>query len=72
MSKLPVKKQYIRGNNAQFMNKTLGKEIMKRPNLRNKCLKRRSKEDRKSHAKQKNDTHVKKMGHTSEYLFSIY
>ena len=33
-----VKKKYIRGNNALFMNKTLGKEIMKTSNLRNTYL----------------------------------
>ena len=39
-------KKHIRGNNAPFMNKILSKEIMKRSNLRNKCLKNRSEEDR--------------------------
>ena len=33
-----VKKKYIRGNNALFMNKTVGKEIMKTSNLRNTYL----------------------------------
>ena len=28
----PLKNKYIRGNNAQFMNKELGKVIMKRSN----------------------------------------
>ena len=38
----PRKKRYIRGRNTPFMNKTLSNEIMKRSNLRNKHLKRRS------------------------------
>ena len=36
------------------MNKTLIKEIMKRSNLRNKYLKRRSEEDRQSNPEQRN------------------
>ena len=51
---LLVKKKYIRGNNAPFMNKTLSKEIMKRSNLRNKYLKSRSEEDRQRFRKQRN------------------
>ena len=48
-----MKKKYIRGNNALFMNKTLSKEIMKRSNLRNKYLKSRSEEDRPRFRKQR-------------------
>ena len=36
------------------MNRTFEKEIMKRSNLRNKCLKSRGEEDWQSYAKQKN------------------
>ena len=39
-------KKHIRGNNAPFTNKILSKEIMKRSNLQNKCLKNRNEEDR--------------------------
>ena len=49
-----MKKKYIRGNNALFMNKTLSKEIMKRSNVRNKYLKSRSEEDRPRFRKQQN------------------
>ena len=46
----PVKRRYIRGNSAPFMNKTLSKEIMKR----NKYFEKRSKEDCQIYAKQRN------------------
>ena len=44
----PLKKRYIRGNNSQFMNRILSKEITKRTRLKNKCLKSKSKETRKT------------------------
>ena len=50
----PRKKKYIRGKNAPFMNKTLGKEIMKRSNLRNKYLKSRNEENRQRFVKERN------------------
>ena len=50
----PRKKRYIRGRNTPFMNKTLSNEIMKRSNLRNKHLKRRSEKDKQRFRKQRN------------------
>ena len=32
----PIKQQYVRANQAPFINKTINKEIMKRTRLRNK------------------------------------
>ena len=46
--------KYIRGNNASFRNKTLSKDIIEKPNLRNKYLKSKSEEDWQSYAKQRN------------------
>ena len=43
----PIKKKYIRGNEAPFMTKILHKEIMKSSRLRNKYLKSKSLTDRK-------------------------
>ena len=51
---LPKKKKYVRGNQSPFMNKTLSKEIMFRTKLRNKFLKNRSNENKKSYVKQQN------------------
>ena len=50
----PLKKKYITGNNSQFMNRTLSKEIMKRSRLRNKFLKSKSEADQKNYVKQRN------------------
>ena len=35
----PIKKKYIRANEASFMTKNLHQEVMKRSKLRKKCLK---------------------------------
>ena len=51
---VPLKKKYIRGNNSQFMNRILSKEIMKRSRLRNKFLKSESEADKKNYVKQRN------------------
>ena len=51
---VPLKKKYIRGNNSQFMNRILSKEIMKRSRLRNKFLKSKSEADKKNYVKQRN------------------
>ena len=45
----PIKKKYIRANEAPFMTKNLHKEIMKRSRLRNKYLKSKSLTDRKNY-----------------------
>ena len=50
----PLKKRYVRANQSPFMNKKLGKEIMKRSRLRNKFLNAKSDIDRKAYYKQCN------------------
>ena len=50
----PLKKKYVKANQASFMNKELKKAIMIRSKLRNKFLKSRSEEDRKTNNKQRN------------------
>ena len=44
----PRKQKYARDNHMHFMNKALSKEIMTRTRLRNKFLKDRSEENKKS------------------------
>ena len=43
----PIKKRYVRANQAPFINKKINKEIMKRSRLRNKFLSTKSDIDRK-------------------------
>ena len=50
----PLKKRYIRANNAPFMNKTLCKAIMVRSRLRNKFLKLNTEESKVEYTKQSN------------------
>ena len=50
----PIKKRYVRANQALFINKKINKEIMKRSRLRNKFLKTKSDIDRKAYTKQRN------------------
>ena len=50
----PIKQQYVRANQAPFINKTMNKEIMKRSRLRNKFLSTKSDIDRKAYNKQRN------------------
>ena len=50
----PIKKQYVRANQAPFINKKINKEIMKRSRLRNKFLNTKSDIDRKAYNKQRN------------------
>ena len=45
----PIKKKYIRANEAPFMTKNLRREIMKRSRLRNKYLKSKFLTDRKNY-----------------------
>ena len=50
----PIKRKYIRANEAPFMAKDLHKAIMKRSKLRNKFLKSRTLSDRKNYTSQRN------------------
>ena len=65
----PLKKKYVRANQASFMNKELKKAIMVRSKLRNKFLKSRSEEDRKAYNKQRNMS-VKLLKKTKRNYFS--
>ena len=44
----PIKKKYVRANEAPFMTKELPKAIMKRSRLRNKFLKERAETNQKN------------------------
>ena len=50
----PIKKRYVRANQAPFINKKINKEIMKRSRHRNKFLNTKSGIDRKAYNKQRN------------------
>ena len=50
----PIKKKYVRANQAPFMNKTLNKAIMNRSRLRNKFLANRTISNRNAYKKQRN------------------
>ena len=50
----PIKRKYIRANEAPFMTKNLHKAIMKRSKFINKFLKSRNLSDRKNYAPQRN------------------
>ena len=50
----PIKKRYVRTNQAPFMNKRINKEIMKRSRLRNKFLNTKSDIGRRAYNKQRN------------------
>ena len=50
----PMKKRFVRANQAPFVNKKITKEIMKRSRLRNKFLHSKSDIDRKAYNKQRN------------------
>ena len=50
----PVKKSYVRANKAPFMNKVLKKAIMKKSQLRNVFLKKRTLESQVAYNKQGN------------------
>ena len=49
----PMKKRFVRANQAPFVNKKISKEIMKRSRLRNKFLHSKSDIDRKAYNKQR-------------------
>ena len=50
----PIKKRYVRANQAAFINKKIKKEIMKRSRLRKKFLNTKSDIDRKAYNNQRN------------------
>ena len=50
----PIKKRYVRENQASFMNKKINKEIMKRSRLRNEFLNTKSDIDKRAYNKQRN------------------
>ena len=50
----PMKKRFVRANQAPFVNKKISKKIMKRSRLRNKFLHSKSDIDRKAYNKQCN------------------
>ena len=50
----PRKQKYIRANNSNYITKALRKEIMHRSRLRNKFLKKRTKESKIAYNKQRN------------------
>ena len=50
----PIKKKYIRSNNAPYMNKTLSKAVMKRSRLRNRYLRNPNVSNHKNYKKQRN------------------
>ena len=50
----PLKKRYVRANQAPFMNEKLSKEIMTRSCLNNKFLKTKTDANRKAYNKQRN------------------
>ena len=54
----PIKRKYIRANEAPFMSKDLHEAIMKRSKLRNKFLKSRTLSDRKTYTSQRNPSHT--------------
>ena len=51
---VPIKKKYIRANEAPFMSKELHKVIMKRSRLRNKFQEHRTNTNKKNHSIQRN------------------
>ena len=50
----PIKKRYVRANQAPFIDKTINKHIMKRSRIRNKFLNSKSDIDRKVYNVQRN------------------
>ena len=51
---IPLKKRYVRANEAPFMNKKIKKEIMKRSRLKSKFLNSKNDKDRNIYNKQRN------------------
>ena len=50
----PLRKKYLRANNAPFMNKPLSKAIMVRSRLGNKFINSKTRESSKAYKKQRN------------------
>ena len=65
----PLKKWYVRANQAPFINKKLSKEIMARSCLRNKFLKTKTDANRKAYNRQRN--YCVSLFHREKNPFSI-
>ena len=63
----PIKKKYVRANEAPFVTKELHKAIMKRSRLRNKFLKDRTENNQKNFKLQRN--FCKKLLRTTKKLY---
>ena len=50
----PIKKRYVRANQASFMNSKIHKEVMRRTRLRNKFIDSKTEADRIAYNKQRN------------------
>ena len=57
----PVKKRYIRSNQAPFMNKNIQKSFMTRSRLRNNFLRDKTTESKTAYNKQRNYINYKKV-----------
>ena len=68
----PIKKRYIRANQAPFIDKTISKHIMKRSRLRNKFLNTKSDIDRKAYNAQRNLCTVAPMCHKFLPHFELF
>ena len=51
---VPLKKKYVRANQAPFIDKKINKEIMKRSRLRNRFFKTKNETDRENYNRQRN------------------
>ena len=67
----PLKKKFIRGNQAPFITRNLRKEIYTRRRFRNKFCKSPTKENEKLHKKQKNKCVALRRNCIKEYFHSI-
>ena len=50
----PIKKRYVRANQASFINSKIHKEVMRRTRLRNKFIDSKTDADRIAYSKQRN------------------
>ena len=67
----PLKKKFIRGNQAPFMTRNLKKEIYTRSRFRNKFCKSTTKENEKLYKKQRNKCVPLRMKCIKEYFHNI-
>ena len=67
----PLKKKFIRGNQAHFMTRNLKKEIYTRSRFRNKFCKSTTKENEKLYKKQRNKCVPLRMKCIKEYFHNI-